>query len=107
VTPLRTREALPGNGDGLAAILITDPARPRTTTPAELAATFGITQAEARILRLLADGQSVSEAGAALGVSLLTARTHVRNMFLKMGCTRQAELIRTVITHPTWMLDRD
>lgn len=45
-----------------------------------------------------------AEASKALGISPFTGRTHVKNMFVKLNCMRQFELIRIVIEHPAWLL---
>jgi DNA-binding CsgD family transcriptional regulator len=36
----------------------------------------------------------------------MTARTHVKNMFAKLGCRRQIDLIRMVTNHPIWFIDK-
>jgi DNA-binding CsgD family transcriptional regulator len=72
----------------------------------ENAQILGITAAESKILLKLIDGHSVAEASAALGISIMTGRTHLRSMFAKLNCTRQSDLVRVVLQHPVWMLDR-
>jgi DNA-binding CsgD family transcriptional regulator/PAS domain-containing protein len=63
---------------------------------AALAASFALTPAEGRMLRRLAAGATMAEAGAALGVSLATAKTHIRHIFAKTSTSRQADLIALI-----------
>ncbi len=59
---------------------------------------FGLTPAEARLTAALVEGLSVKDFAEAAGVSLNTARTHLKNVFAKMGVKRQAALVREVLT---------
>lgn len=74
--------------------------------PAELfVRRFGITQAECRVMMLLTQGMSVTEAAAMLGISIATARTHLAHLFDKTGTRRQAELVGLVISALTPVSD--
>ncbi len=55
---------------------------------------LGLTPAEWRLALELRQGQSVSDAALALGVSVNTARTQVKSIFAKLGVARQSELVR-------------
>jgi DNA-binding CsgD family transcriptional regulator len=57
---------------------------------------FGLTPAEARLLRHLVSGASLSEAAAHLGVTEATARTHRNHIFTKTGVSRRADLLTLV-----------
>lgn len=57
---------------------------------------FGLTEAETRLAQKLRDGRSLQQASDALGVSVHTARNHLRAVFDKMGVQRQSELVRTL-----------
>lgn len=57
---------------------------------------FGLTEAETRLAQKLRDGRSLQQASEALGVSVHTARNHLRAIFDKMGVQRQSELVRTL-----------
>jgi DNA-binding CsgD family transcriptional regulator len=59
-----------------------------------LAAAFGLTPAETRVLACLFAGRTRAETAAALGVSEATAKTHIEHIFLKTGATCQVELMR-------------
>ena len=105
--PLRPRTGSFGAQRALALVMISDPDRGHRLQPAELASTFDITVSQARILSLLVDGSSVAEASSALGISMATARTHIKNIFAKVGHQRQTDLVRMVTNHPIWFIDRD
>ncbi|HET6157806.1 MAG TPA: helix-turn-helix transcriptional regulator [Dongiaceae bacterium] len=107
IAPLRPKHAILGATNSVVAILIADNARGHVADPSQLAGILGITKAEARMLGPLIEGCSIKQAGEALGISAATARTHVRNMFAKLGCSRQSDLVRAVMQHPISLLDQD
>lgn len=69
---------------------------PLGTSPSVLMDALGLTPTEARLALALADGLSVKEFCAEQGCSYHTARTHVRNILTKTGCSRQSEVIRMI-----------
>lgn len=54
---------------------------------------FQLTPAEARVAQGVASGASVEQVAEALGVTLNTARVQLKAVFLKVGVSRQAELV--------------
>jgi DNA-binding CsgD family transcriptional regulator len=68
-----------------------------------LAAAFGLTPAETRLLANLFGGRTLNETAAVLGITRPTAKTHLEHIFLKTGVTRQADLMRlwTRLISPT------
>lgn len=58
---------------------------------------FAITAAEARVLAALADGQTLAEHAQAHGSSIHTVRKQVAVLMAKLGCTRQADLVRKAL----------
>jgi DNA-binding NarL/FixJ family response regulator len=54
---------------------------------------------EFQILRMIADGLSVSDIAQRLVLSVKTVSTHKSNILHKMGMSTQAELIRYALTH--------
>jgi DNA-binding CsgD family transcriptional regulator/PAS domain-containing protein len=68
-----------------------------------VAAAFGLTPAETRLLASLFGGRTLTETAATLGITRPTAKTHLEHIFLKTGVTRQAELMRlwTGLISPT------
>jgi DNA-binding CsgD family transcriptional regulator/PAS domain-containing protein len=65
----------------------------------ELMARFGLTAAEARLTRALAEGGSLRQIADRLDMSYFTARSHLRSIFAKTGLHRQAELVRLFVSH--------
>jgi DNA-binding CsgD family transcriptional regulator len=59
-----------------------------------LARTYGLTAAESRVARALAEVGSTPMIAQALGVTVATVRTHLRSLFEKTGARRQVEIVR-------------
>jgi DNA-binding CsgD family transcriptional regulator/PAS domain-containing protein len=59
-----------------------------------VAAAFGLTPAETRVLASLLVGRTLTETATTLGIAVATAKTHLEHIFLKTGVTRQADLMR-------------
>jgi len=57
-----------------------------------VAAAFGLTPAESRVAVQLAAGASVPETADTLGVARSTVRTHLLQVFQKVGVNRQQDL---------------
>jgi len=53
---------------------------------------YGLTATEAQIALRLADGDAREVIADDRGVSIQTLRTHIRNLFLKVGVRREGEL---------------
>jgi DNA-binding CsgD family transcriptional regulator len=53
-----------------------------------------ISKAEGRLLLALAEGRSVAQHAGALGISVNTARTHMRRLLEKTGASGQLDLLR-------------
>jgi DNA-binding CsgD family transcriptional regulator/PAS domain-containing protein len=70
---------------------------------AAMAAAFGLTLAETKVLANLFAGRPLNETAATLGITRPTAKTHLEHIFLKTRVTRQAELMRlwTGLISPT------
>ena len=65
---------------------------------APLRAAYQLTAAEARICSALISGDNVYVLSERLGISPQTARTHLKRIYDKTGTTRQAELLRLLMT---------
>jgi DNA-binding CsgD family transcriptional regulator len=59
-----------------------------------IAATLGLTQREATLAALLAQGRSVAEAADEIGITVGNARVHLKRIFSKTDTHRQSELVR-------------
>lgn len=62
-------------------------------TPDDLRIAWGLTPAEARLATLMLKPMSLQETARHLGISLETARTHLKALFAKTQTNRQAELV--------------
>ena len=96
VTPLHAA----GAGDCVlrrAALFLHDPAAAARIDEDALCRLFGLTHSEARLLVLLLNGSTLAEACATLGVTMNTARTHLKHIFLKTDTNRQTQLISLLL----------
>ena len=59
-----------------------------------MAAAYGLTPAETRVLASLLAGHTLAETAVGLGIAATTAKSHLKNIFLKTGVSRQADLVR-------------
>jgi DNA-binding CsgD family transcriptional regulator len=81
--------------NAIATIFITDPTSQSTLPPAvQIAARFGLTATEAEVARLAAMGRGMPFVAEAMGVSINTARTHLKSVYEKSGVNHQAGLAR-------------
>lgn len=66
-----------------------------TTSPSDdqLKAFYGLTSAQARVATALYAGNNINEAAEALHISVNTARSHMRNIYAKVGVRTQSELL--------------
>jgi len=97
VTPLREVAQRTSVGEAVVALFVTDPEEKRISGAKALEKLYGLTQSEAEILRLLSMGMSLEEAADERGVSMNTARSHIKHMFSKTGVSRQGELVRMIL----------
>jgi len=82
------------DSDPAVAVLIKDPQIENLGGLPDFANAYNLTKAEARLIGLLTVGHGLFEAARELGVTNNTARTHMRNIYSKVGMNRQADLIR-------------
>jgi DNA-binding CsgD family transcriptional regulator len=61
---------------------------------------YGLTPAEARLAMALVNGAELRGYAEALSISYYTARAHLRSIFQKTGHSRQADLIRDIVSNP-------
>lgn len=85
------------DGRTAAVIFVSDPERAPEVPESVLARLFDLTRAQASLAALLAQGLDLVEAADRLGVTISTARTHLRQVFGKTGTDRQAELVRLIL----------
>ena len=82
----------------LAAVFAAAPEFWQSLNPETLHDLYGLTEAESRLVDRLCAGLSLQEAAEELEVSTNTVRTHLRAVFAKTNTSRQADLLREVIT---------
>lgn len=54
----------------------------------------GLTQRQRVVLRLLVEGRAMASIGEELGLSEHTVRTHMQNLYARLGCHSRLELVR-------------
>jgi len=59
---------------------------------------FGLTPSESRLAAALASGLALEAAAQAEGWTLNSAKTYLKSVFGKLGVSRQADLVRVVLT---------
>ena len=98
VTPLLAAPVKGGMSDAVVAIFVADPSARLFAGPEVLSELYQLTYSEAELVRLLASGLSLEEAASKRGVSLNTARSHLKHVFAKTDTSRQGELVRLIIS---------
>ena len=82
-------------------VLVVDPVSRARIDPEVVASTLGLTPAESRVAGQLASGESIRDIALATGRKECTIRWHVKQILLKLGVSRQAELVRQVQSLPS------
>jgi len=103
VSPLR-RPSVPGVSGVPAVVVVVTDADADVDVATVFARLYGLTAAEACLAGLLASGRSVQEAADELGITCNTVRWTLKRVFAKTGTTRQAELVRLLLTGPARFL---
>ena len=78
-------------------VIITDIDRQEAVPVQMLQAAFGLTEAEARLAALLANGEDLRTAAGKLEITYGTARSRLAEIFQKTDTRRQGELIRILL----------
>jgi DNA-binding CsgD family transcriptional regulator len=99
VAPLRNVNV--GLGQRPAAVLfISDPVQ-NVELPADLLRRcYRLTSAEARLTMFLVEGHSLKETADLSGITHNTAKSQLKNIFVKTSVQRQAQLVRLVLSSP-------
>ena len=61
---------------------------------------YALTPTEARVAELLAMGLTAREIADEHGVGVETTRTHVKHILTKVGCRRQVDAVRRLVSGP-------
>lgn len=94
--PLPLQAKLAGNQE-LALVRVSQRGPASLANADELADYFGLTPAQARVLRLLCEGATASDCAEQLCCTEATVRSHVAQLMLRMECSRQAQLVRAAM----------
>ncbi len=97
VIPLPRESSWRLAGGPVALLLIADPAQPACSDPRLLMTLFGLTDREATLTALLADGYRLHDAAGQLGIVRETARTHLARALDKTATKRQTDLVRLAL----------
>jgi DNA-binding CsgD family transcriptional regulator len=98
LTPLLSTTAESALSDAVAVLYVSDlegHSLPRSET---LRSLYALTGAEIELVELLCDGASLEEAADRRGVTMNTARSQLKQIFLKTNTSRQGELVRLVLS---------
>ena len=98
VNPVGRQEADVRGWPVAALVLVVDLSSGTGIDAGVAAAALDLTEMESRVAVLLTQGMSVGEIAAATGRKESTIRSHVKHMFTKHGLSRQAELVRLVLS---------
>jgi len=96
---------LPAFSDGAdkgkaVALYISDPEHDSIPPPEQLAALLELPPSKAKLAYSLAQGESLEEAAVKLSITTETARTYLKDIFSRTGTSRQAELVKLILSHP-------
>ncbi len=85
-------------GGAAIALFLSDADHASETPASVLLRLYGLTAAEARVAGEVLRGSGIDEAAIRLGLKRETVRTHLKHIFAKVGTTRQADLVRLLLT---------
>jgi DNA-binding CsgD family transcriptional regulator len=101
VTPLsRTLRRVVGQESQVALIFISLPQRLNQPLVTILKTCYGLTPAEGKLALLIFEGHRLNSAAERLGISVNTARTHMKRIYTKTKTNHQSELVRVLLTGP-------
>jgi len=83
-----------------AAVFIGSPSQAEQPNVDIIRMLYGLTEAEARLTSALAMGHNLNEICSFYMITIHTARSHLKTVFEKTGCSRQAELVKLILTSP-------
>ena len=79
-------------------VLVVDPETRLHINPEVVAETLGLTAAESRLAAMLATGHTLRDIAVTTGRTRGTVRWHLKQIFRKQGISRQADLVRRVLS---------
>jgi DNA-binding CsgD family transcriptional regulator len=97
VAPLSADRFVPARRGAVVAVFVSDPEHATELPEAVVRRMFTLTRAEAAFAVLLAAGHSVESAAASLGITVPTARTHLKRVLRKTRTRTQTQLVRVLL----------
>lgn len=91
---------LPSAGDGIASLQIHEPRLAGQLDPEVLGTLYGLTRTESALVAALYSAPLLQVAADQCGISLNTAKTHLKHVFAKCGVHSKAELLRLLALGP-------
>jgi DNA-binding CsgD family transcriptional regulator len=104
ISPLRSPRAGFGPQVPAAIVLLWEQSEGASASTAYLRISYGLTEAEAKLLAALASGQTVAEYAEAATIATATARTHLKRVLLKTGHHRQTDIVREISANPLFTM---
>jgi DNA-binding CsgD family transcriptional regulator len=101
-----TSASMLGARNEAVALYVTDPRKPVETQDEILQRLFGLTAREASVLRVLVAGESLQGVATRLDIGIETVRSHLKHIMETTGASRQADLVRMVLSSPAWIAGR-
>ena len=97
-TPVAVHHAGFGVGGVAALVLIVDPGAKPSIDPEQVAASLGPSKAESRVAAALAEGATVRDIARDAYRAESTVRWQIERIHAKLGISRQADLVRMVLS---------
>ncbi len=101
ITPTGQQDFWAESQPPAALIFVTDPEREDEVPTQILQRLYGLTQTESEMAILMCQGHGLAYSAEQLRITLNTAKSHQRQIFVKTGVHRQAELVRLLLTNLT------
>ena len=101
IKPVSVRQMDFGARYVAALVLITEPGRVPHIDPVLVATALGLTPVESQMAVWLAEGKTVREIAGATGRTAGSVYWHLNRIYRKQGITRQADLVRLVLSVAT------
>jgi DNA-binding CsgD family transcriptional regulator/PAS domain-containing protein len=100
IAPLRPRSFALAGESPAAVVFVGDPERSVEGIGGVLRGLYALTPAEASVAAFLLEGLRTDQLAERLGITLFTARTHVKRVLSKVDARSQAELVRVLLSGP-------
>lgn len=94
VLPLRPGAGLALRDEPMALVVLVNPDSPLAVDAQAISEMLGLSPMETTLAMQLARGNTVKDFAMASGCSWHTARSHLKNLMRKTGCSRQVELVQ-------------